>query len=226
MLEAVNELRRTTALASGKESSTSTLLEDFGFTGDKLTTRLSDLSGGERRRLQFLRLLLSEPNVLLLDEPTNDLDIDTLTVIEDYLDTWPGTLLVVSHDRYFLERVCDVTYALMGDGTCVLLPGGVEQYLETRRHAASAPSGPAAGDGGGEARASSATEARAAKKTLARVEQQLGKLDGRIAKVHDQMAAAAADYGRLADLQRDLDALTAEKDELEMTWLEAAEQAG
>jgi len=225
VLDAVNELRRSTSLASGKESSTSTLLEDFGFTGDKLTTRLSDLSGGERRRLQFLRLLLSEPNVLLLDEPTNDLDIDTLTVIEDYLDTWPGTLLVVSHDRYFLERVCDVTYALMGDGTCVLLPGGVEQYLDSRRHSASTPAGPVATDDGDD-RPSSATEARAAKKTLARVEQQLTKLDGRIAKVHDQMAAAAADYGRLAELQRDLDALAAEKDELELTWLEAAEQAG
>ncbi|GAA1427918.1 ABC-F family ATP-binding cassette domain-containing protein [Microlunatus lacustris] len=225
VLEAVNELRRTTSLASGKESSTSTLLEDFGFTGDKLTTRLSDLSGGERRRLQFLRLLLSEPNVLLLDEPTNDLDIDTLTVIEDYLDTWPGTLLVVSHDRYFLERVCDVTYALMGDGTCVLLPGGVEQYLESRRRSASVPTGPTASTDG-VTQPSSATEARAAKKTLARVEQQLTKLDGRIARVHDQMAAAAADYGRLADLQRDLDALAAEKDELELAWLEAAEQAG
>ncbi|CAA9318463.1 MAG: Bis-ABC ATPase Uup [uncultured Friedmanniella sp.] len=225
VLDAVNELRRSTSLASGKESSTSTLLEDFGFTGDKLTTRLSDLSGGERRRLQFLRLLLAEPNVLLLDEPTNDLDIDTLTVIEDYLDTWPGTLLVVSHDRYFLERVCDVTYALMGDGTCVLLPGGVEQYLESRRQPASPSPGPTAMDDGG-ARPSSATEARAAKKTLARVEQQLTKLDARIARVHDQMAASAADHSRLLDLQRDLDALAAEKDELELTWLEAAELAG
>ena len=136
VLESVEQMRRDTRLANGEEASTSSLLEDFGFTGDKLTTRLDDLSGGERRRLQFLRLLLGEPNVLLLDEPTNDLDIDTLTVIEDYLDAWPGTLIVVSHDRYFLERVCDVTYALMGDGTCVLLPGGVEQYLELRRHAA------------------------------------------------------------------------------------------
>ena len=113
-----------------------TLLEDFGFTGDKLTARLADLSGGERRRLQFLRLLLDEPNVLLLDEPTNDLDIDTLTVIEDYLDGWPGTLIVVTHDRYFLERVSDVTYALTGGGRCDLLPGGIEQYLADRAAAA------------------------------------------------------------------------------------------
>ncbi|WP_375423208.1 ABC-F family ATP-binding cassette domain-containing protein [uncultured Friedmanniella sp.] len=224
VLESVNEMRRSTQLASGKETSTSTLLEDFGFTGDKLTTRLGDLSGGERRRLQFLRLLLSEPNVLLLDEPTNDLDIDTLTVIEDYLDSWPGTLVVVSHDRYFLERVCDVTYALMGDGRCVLLPGGVEQYLETRRTSA-----PTAGPGASAAAAappSTSTQARQAKKTLARVEQQLGKVDSRIARLHTQMAEAASDYSRLTGLQRDLDALTAEKDGLELTWLEAAEEVG
>ncbi len=132
VLDAVESARRITELAGGKEVSTATLLEDFGFTGDKLTTRLSELSGGERRRFQFLRLLLDEPNVLLLDEPTNDLDIDTLNVIEDYLDGWPGTLIVVTHDRYFLERVADVTYALPGAGRCVLLPGGIEQYLADR----------------------------------------------------------------------------------------------
>ncbi|MFL6064943.1 MAG: ABC-F family ATP-binding cassette domain-containing protein [Friedmanniella sp.] len=225
VLDSVNELRRSTQLASGKEASTSSLLEDFGFTGDKLTTRLSDLSGGERRRLQFLRLLLAEPNVLLLDEPTNDLDIDTLTVIEDYLDSWPGTLVVVSHDRYFLERVCDVTYALMGDGSCVLLPGGVEQYLESRRSRPAAASAPATGSGGATT-VSSATEARQAKKTLARVEQQLSKLDERIARLHAQMVDAASDYARLSGLQRDLDRLDAEKDDLELAWLEAAEQAG
>ena len=129
----VQRLQRQTTLATGREISTPNLLEDFGFTGQRLVTRIGELSGGERRRLQFLRLLLSEPNVLLLDEPTNDLDIDTLTVIEDYLDTWPGTLIVVSHDRYFLERTCDGQYARLGDGHCVLLPGGVEEYLERRR---------------------------------------------------------------------------------------------
>ena len=129
--------RRITELAGGGEISADTLLKDFGFTGDKLTARLADLSGGERRRLQFLRLLLDEPNVLLLDEPTNDLDIDTLTVIEDYLDGWPGTLIVVTHDRYFLERVSDVTYALTGGGRCDLLPGGIEQYLADRAAARS-----------------------------------------------------------------------------------------
>ena len=93
------------------------MLERFGFTGDQLTARLGDLSGGERRRFQLLKLLLAEPNVLLLDEPTNDLDIETLNVLEDFLDGWPGTLVVVSHDRYFLERVTDSVWALMGDGS-------------------------------------------------------------------------------------------------------------
>ncbi len=111
------------------------MLERFGFTGDRLTARIGDLSGGERRRLQLLRLLLSEPNVLLLDEPTNDLDIETLNVLEDFLDGWPGTLVVVSHDRYFLERVTDSTWALLGDGQVSMLPRGVEEYLERRAQA-------------------------------------------------------------------------------------------
>ncbi len=148
VLQSIDRVRRQARLATGAEASASSLLEDFGFTGDRLTARLDDLSGGERRRLQILRLLLDEPNVLLLDEPTNDLDIDTLTVIEDYLDGWPGTLLVVTHDRYFLERVCDVSYALMGDGSCVLLPGGVEQYLQSRRDRAAGRSA-CQGPGGG-----------------------------------------------------------------------------
>ena len=108
------------------------MLERFGFTGDRLTARLGDLSGGERRRFQLLRLLLTEPNVLLLDEPTNDLDIETLNVLEDFLDGWPGTLVVVSHDRYFLERVVDSVWALLGDGQISMLPRGVDEYLERR----------------------------------------------------------------------------------------------
>ena len=180
---------------------------------------MDDLSGGERRRLQFLRLLFAEPNVLLLDEPTNDLDIDTLTVIEDYLDSWPGTLIVVSHDRYFLERVCDVTYALMGDGSCVLLPGGVEQYLASRRtRRAAAPSPTAA-----PAKDVSAAEQRQAKKDLARIEQQLTKLSARIDRLHDQMAAAASDYARLGELQAELNEATREHAALEDAWLEGAE---
>ena len=224
VLESVDQLRRQARLASGAEASAGSLLEDFGFTGDRLTTRLDDLSGGERRRLQMLRILLDEPNVLLLDEPTNDLDIDTLTVFEDYLDSWPGTLLVASHDRYFLERVCDVSYALLGDGSCVLLPGGVDQYLQMRRdrspEISPSPTSPQRDS------ATSSAATRQARKDLARLEQQLARLDQRITALHEQMTAAASDYQQLADLQREIERITASKDELELAWLEAAEIAG
>ncbi len=135
VLATIEGIRRVTRTVTGQDVSASSMLERFGFTGDKLTARIGDLSGGERRRFQLLKLLLAEPNVLLLDEPTNDLDIDTLNVVEDFLDTWPGTLVVVSHDRYFLERVTDSVWALMGDGQIAMLPRGVDQYLEQRRSA-------------------------------------------------------------------------------------------
>jgi ABC-type multidrug transport system ATPase subunit len=198
------------------------MLERFGFTGDRLTARIGDLSGGERRRLQLLRLLLDEPNVLLLDEPTNDLDIETLTVVEDFLDSWPGTLVVVSHDRYFLERVTDVVYAVMGDASLGLLPGGVDEYLERRTTdaahrrtpaAASEPTPP--GD---------AAVERAAKKELARFERQIDKLSVGITRVHAAMAEHSSDYERLAELDAELKQLEAEKDALELAWLEAAVQ--
>ena len=146
VLPTIEDIRRVTRTVTGKDVSASSMLEQFGFTGDKLTARLGDLSGGERRRFQLLKLLLTEPNVLLLDEPTNDLDIDTLNVVEDFLDRWPGTLVVVSHDRYFLERVTDSIWALMGDGQISMLPNGVDQYLEHRRQGAkpATPTGPSA----------------------------------------------------------------------------------
>jgi ABC transport system ATP-binding/permease protein len=219
VLDAVERARRITELAGGKEVSTSTLLEDFGFTGDKLTTRLADLSGGERRRFQFLRLLLDEPNVLLLDEPTNDLDIDTLTVIEDYLDGWPGTLIVVTHDRYFLERVSDVTYALTGGGRCDMLPGGVEQYLSDRATAA-APEPARVEPQRGES--TSARERRAGKE-MARIEGQLEKLDKQITVLHDSMAEAAADHLRAGELNAELQEMLTRKESLEEAWLAAAE---
>ncbi len=244
VLESVERIRRQTRLSTGREAGASTLLEDFGFTGERLTTRLDDLSGGERRRLQFLRLLLGEPNVLLLDEPTNDLDIDTLTVLEDFLDSWSGTLLVVSHDRYFLERVCDVTYALRGDGSCVLLPGGVDQYLAQRAATAEktsgapatetprgsggrAPGGSGPAPGGAPDRTpSDAAGSRRARKDLARIESQLAGVGTRIERLHSDMAAVAADYPRLAALQSELDAATSRQAELEESWLETAEALG
>ena len=224
VLEAVDRVRRQARLSTGAEISASSLLEDFGFTGDRLTARLDDLSGGERRRLQLLRLLLEEPNVLLLDEPTNDLDIDTLTVIEDYLDRWPGTLLVVTHDRYFLERVCDVSYALLGDGSCVLLPGGVDQYLTARRERP--PEAPSPSGSAKPYPATSGATTRQAKKDLARLEQQIARLDRRLAALHEQMAAVASDFQRLTELQHELESISASKDELELAWLEAADVAG
>ncbi len=223
VLQSIDRVRRQARLATGAEASVSSLLEDFGFTGDTLTARIDDLSGGERRRLQILRMLLDEPNVLLLDEPTNDLDIETLTVIEDYLDSWPGTLLVVTHDRYFLERVCDVSYALMGDGSCVLLPGGVDQYLQSRRdRLAESPRAKTSVD----ARSSTAAARRQARKDLARLEQQIARLEERLAALHEQMATAASDYERLTELQREVDQLGTVKVELESAWLEAAEVTG
>jgi ATP-binding cassette subfamily F protein uup len=224
VLESIDRLRRQARLATGAEASARSLLEDFGFTGDKLIARLDDLSGGERRRLQILRVLLDEPNVLLLDEPTNDLDIDTLTVIEDYLDRWSGTFLVVTHDRYFLERVCDVSYALIGDGSCVLLPGGVDQYLNLRREG---PSEIPPGNASVKSQpASTSATARQAKKDLARLEQQIARLDRQLGQLHEQMAAVASDYQRLAALQREIELITANKDQLESAWLQAAEVAG
>src|SRR5690606_8230257 len=132
VIDAITEVRSFTILG-GKEVSASQLATRLGFTGGRQQSRVGDLSGGERRRLQFLRLLMDEPNVLMLDEPTNDLDIDTLTSMEDVLDGWAGTLIVVSHDRYLLERMTDRQVALLGDAALRDLPGGVEQYLELRR---------------------------------------------------------------------------------------------
>jgi ATP-binding cassette subfamily F protein uup len=148
VIEAIEDVKQFTRLGD-KEVSASQLAKRLGFTGGRQQTRVSDLSGGERRRLQFLRLLMAEPNVLILDEPTNDLDIETLTSMEDVLDGWAGTLLVVSHDRYLLERMCDRQVALLGDGGVRDLPGGVEQYLDLRHaaKAASAGSGAAGAPG-------------------------------------------------------------------------------
>ena len=154
VLEAVESVRRRTVLGDGRELTASALLERFGFTGERQWTPVGELSGGEKRRLQLLRLLMDEPNVLLLDEPTNDLDVDTLTALEDLLDNWAGTLIAASHDRYFIERVCDSVTALIGGGKLASLPGGVDEYLARRSASGSVPPPPApaavaAGSGGG-----------------------------------------------------------------------------
>ncbi|WP_028659373.1 ABC-F family ATP-binding cassette domain-containing protein [Nocardioides insulae] len=250
VLPSVESIRRLSKTMDGQELTATSLLERFGFTGDKLTARLGDLSGGERRRFQLLRLLLTEPNVLLLDEPTNDLDIGTLQVLEDFLDSWPGTLIVVSHDRYFLERVTDSTWALLGDGQISMLPRGVDEYLERRlpgppaavpgsapgpgaTAGAGSSSGPAgaAGPGGSaatepagtpKAKAGSAEE-RAAKKALARIDKQLARIAEEEGRLNALVLEHATDYDKLAAYSAELSALAAEKDDLELEWLEAAE---
>jgi ATP-binding cassette subfamily F protein uup len=226
VLESLEQVRGRATLADGQEITAALLVDRFGFRGDRSRTLVKDLSGGERRRLQLMRLLMDEPNVLLLDEPTNDLDIDTLTALEDLLDGWPGTLVVVSHDRYFVERVCDNVYALMGDGAIRHLPGGIDQYLELR-HAAEAADASAASHSAATATAAAAPPSgavvRAARKEVARLERALDKLTSREADLHEQMAAAATDHDRLRELDAELRALAAERDELEAAWLERSE---
>jgi ATP-binding cassette subfamily F protein uup len=193
------------------------MLERFGFTGNRQWAPVGDLSGGERRRLQLLRLLMAEPNVLFLDEPTNDLDIETLTQLEDLLDGWPGTLLVVSHDRYFLERTTDTVHALLGDGRLRMLPNGVDEYLALRAAAHSVTPAPSA------AAPRPAGDTRAARKELTRIERRLEKIAAAEADLHDQLATHASDYAKVAELDGTLRELAAEKAALEEEWLAAAE---
>lgn len=229
----VVEAEKRSVVVGGKELTASQLVERLGFTQDRARTPVRDLSGGERRRLSLLRLLVGEPNVLLLDEPTNDLDTDTLAALEDLLDGWPGTLIVVSHDRYLLERVCDRQLALLGDGRLRDLPGGVEEYLALRRAALAAP-GPrtsgsdeaaATGADASPEPARSAADVRAARKEVARIERRLAKITELEKGLHDQMAAQATDHQAITRLDADLRALAAEREDLELAWLEAAELA-
>jgi ATP-binding cassette subfamily F protein uup len=211
VLEAVQEVR-TTAELGGVELSASQLAERFGFGNDKQWTPVADLSGGERRRLQLLRLLLAQPNVLLLDEPTNDLDTDTLAALEDLLDSWAGTLVVVSHDRYLLERVCDTTVALMGDGSLAALPGGVDEYLARRSSTPAVPE-----------RRGSKGDSRAARKELTRLERQIAQLEKREATLHDKLAAHATDFAKVAELDTELRAVVADREAAEEQWLELSD---
>jgi ATP-binding cassette subfamily F protein uup len=233
VLETVEEIKRR--ITVGKRDFTAgQLLERLGFRGDAQWTPVGDLSGGERRRLQLLRLLMAEPNVLLLDEPTNDLDIETLTELEDLLDGWPGTLVVVSHDRYFLERITDHVVALLGDGGLRMLPGGVDEYLERRRTARAVPApatsgsavtaaaagsagGPAAG--GSRAQKSGGGQDWKARKELDRLERRLDKLGRREAELHEVLAEHATDYEKLVELNAELKSVRTEREETEEEWL-------
>ncbi|MFI6268116.1 ABC-F family ATP-binding cassette domain-containing protein [Micromonospora zamorensis] len=226
VLEAVEEVARRVQLGD-REVSAAQLAEVFGFDDRRLWTPVSDLSGGERRRLQMLRLLAGEPNVLLFDEPTNDLDTDTLASLEDLLDSWPGTIIVASHDRYLIERVTDTAYGMFGDGRLVHLPGGVDEYLaRTAERAGSAPRvgvNPTVAPTGPSAGGMSAAEVRQARKELSRLERQLGKLDQRETTLLGQLAADATDYARVAELDTQLKDLRAERERIEESWMTLAE---
>ncbi|MGQ0847037.1 MAG: ABC-F family ATP-binding cassette domain-containing protein [Sporichthyaceae bacterium] len=209
-----------------KEHTASDLAEKFGFTGERQWAVVGDLSGGEKRRLALLRILMSGANVLLLDEPTNDLDIETLTRLEDLLDGWAGSLVVVSHDRYFLERVTDSILALYGDGTMRAIPGGVDEYLAHRQKAvAMAGQAEPAKLPPKDAAPTSAGDARAARKEVVRIERRLDRIRDEEAKLHQQMAEHASDHAKVLELDAKLRAFLTERDQLEEAWLEAAELA-
>ncbi|MEV7955520.1 ABC-F family ATP-binding cassette domain-containing protein [Streptomyces sp. NPDC088252] len=229
VLEAVQQVRDRVDLGKGREMTAGQLCEQFGFSKEKQWTPVGDLSGGERRRLQILRLLMDEPNVLFLDEPTNDLDIETLTQLEDLLDGWPGSMIVISHDRFFIERTTDRVMALLGDRALRMLPRGIDEYLERRQRmeeAATPSAAPAAAkEKTAPATAVSPQAARAAKKELQKVERQLDKISTRETALHAQIAEHATDFEKVAKLDAELRGLVAERDELEMRWLELAEEA-
>ncbi|MCV7442566.1 ABC-F family ATP-binding cassette domain-containing protein [Mycobacterium paraense] len=205
----------------GREVTPAQLLERLGFGRGQLSARVADLSGGQRRRLQLMLTLLSEPNVLLLDEPTNDVDTDMLTAVEDLLDSWPGTLIVVSHDRYLLERVTDQQYAIL-DGRLRHLPGGVDEYLRLAAHRPVAAERPRAEPPASEAM--SGSQRRTAEKELAAVDRQLARLAERIAAKHHELADHdQSDHVGLTRLTRDLRGLEDEVAATESRWLELSE---
>ncbi|MBF6124462.1 ABC-F family ATP-binding cassette domain-containing protein [Nocardia brasiliensis] len=219
VLEAVQQVAQRIMLGD-KEISAGQLAERLGFSPARQRTPVGDLSGGERRRLQLTRILMAEPNVLLLDEPTNDLDIDTLQQLEDLLDSWAGTLVVISHDRYLIERICDTTWALFGDGKLTNLPGGIDEYLKKR--AAQGQSATRAADKS-PAPVTDAAAARAARKELSRLERAIEKFDEREQRLHAALAEAATDPDKLVTLNAELKQVVADKEAAEERWMELAE---
>jgi ATP-binding cassette subfamily F protein uup len=224
-------LRTTYTFGSGSKAQELTpgqLLERMGFLNAQLSTPVKDLSGGQKRRLQLLLILLEQPNVLILDEPTNDLDTDMLAAIEDLLDSWPGTLLVVSHDRYFLERVTDQQYAILG-GRLRHLPGGVEEYLRLReRERGASPATEKATDAAPAASPSlSGPGLRAAQKEVAALERRLEKLESQIDAARTALADHdQSDYVGLGAEMTRIGELEKERDGVEERWFELTEQIG
>jgi ATP-binding cassette subfamily F protein uup len=216
LLEAVEKVATHVEIGKGKTLSASQLCERLGFDRDAQWTPVANLSGGERRRLQLTRLLMDSPNVVLLDEPTNDFDIETLTELEDLLDSYGGTLIVISHDRYFLERVCDRFYGLLGDGTLRDLPRGVDQYLEQRADAVNRQSGATVKSSS----SSTAAEERQLKKDLARVEKQIAKGKERVASLLAEQEEESLNHVRLGEIDSELSAAAQELQGREEEWLE------
>ena len=222
VLEAVEHVARRVELGKGRELTASQLCERLGFGADAQWTPVGDLSGGERRRLQLTRLLMTEPNVLMLDEPTNDFDVETLAALEDLLDSFGGTLLVVSHDRYFLERTCDTFVGLLGDGHIRDLPRGIDQYLELRKAMTTGTSASVETAQSVPARVGvSAAEERDIKKELNRLERQITKAQNQRESALAKLAEVATDYDKVAQLDAQLRGIDADIATLEEAWLEA-----
>ncbi len=216
VLEAVEKVANQVQLGNGKELSASQLCEKLGFNTDSQWTPVGDLSGGERRRLQLTRLLMDSPNVLLLDEPTNDFDVETLTALEDLLDSFGGTLLVISHDRYFLERVCDRFVGLLGDLTLRDLPGGVDEYLKLRGQSSQSVTTSTP-----KTKSSNIVEIKEVRKEIAKYVRAIAKFEEQIALLQSQQAELAFDHEKLATNMEELAALTREKNLTEENWLQA-----
>ena len=214
VLKAVENVANHIEIGKGRTLSASQLCERLGFDRDGQWTPVGDLSGGEKRRLQLTRLLMDSPNVLLLDEPTNDFDIETLTELEDLLDSFGGTLIVISHDRYFLERVCDRFVGLLGDGQLRDLPRGVDQYLENRARALRG------GSSQGEKKVSSAQTERLLKKDLARVERQLSKAREKLVALKSEQSEASFNADRLIEIANEITSIESELVQREEEWLE------
>ena len=227
VIDAVEDVATYIELGKGQMSA-SQLAERLGFSPKRQRTPVGDLSGGERRRLQLTRVLMSEPNVLLLDEPTNDLDIDTLQELEDLLDNWAGTLVVISHDRYLIERIADSTYALFGDGKLTNLPGGIAQYLERRAAEASSVGVLELGEKRGvdKQKALSSQEERELRKKMKALERKIAQAEESVERLEAEIAdlSAAGEFDAIAGKTKELGAVKDERDELEMEWLELGEQ--
>lgn len=223
VLEAVEHVANRVDLGKGRELSASQLCERLGFGADSQWTPVGDLSGGERRRLQLTRLLMGGPNVLVLDEPTNDFDIETLGALEDLLDGFAGTLIVISHDRFFLERVCDDFYGLVGDQQLRDLTGGVDDYLDRLRARKAAPTTKGVSNNAGAPAGNSAAQDRLNQKEMSKLERQIKKFDERETTLHADLATHATDFEKVAALNEELREVQKGKEEAEEAWLALAE---